>query len=345
VRYQPQARYWVVKGQDRVEIVVARARDEPAITKEVPRRWYNFEQKARRVKNNLARNLRDNDNVRGIGVGSVDEHIEGKRKASVDVVMEPNRESDVDLPSHADGVPINREIGVTDPEGFTCNRGDFNQAQGGVGFAQQHGDTGDQTDGTLGWKVEVENPTNNSTSREPGMLTASHTLPHSGSCPDEYNGPAHQGYDYIGDVTIDNRFADVAVIQGENSQYLGEVEFESPGYMSGIITEDGLSDFKSDGEWIKKGGITTCTTWGQVEKVGFRYSNNCVQYTDYVKVSANADRGDSGGPIYYNVVNPDGDESDYCIGIIYGGSESQPVGPAAYKIKDHYDMIFATNYK
>ena len=69
-----------------------------------------------------------------------------------------------------------------------------------------------------------------------------------------------------------------------------------------------------------------------------------MQFSDYVRVSADADYGDSGGPIYHTTSNPDGEEFCYCIGTLYGGSFDNPVGPAAYKIFDMYDMTFAVNY-
>lgn len=108
----------------------------------------------------------------------------------------------------------------------------------------------------------------------------------------------HEGTD-IGDVVDHDPEQDWAVIEHDGnfdriSALIAGHEIEVNGY----ISEQGLQDMKSNGDYAHHRGAKTCTTKGPVERVGIDlpYDSDCEGQGHYVEIDNCTYGGDSGAP-------------------------------------------------
>lgn len=323
------------EGNGTVTITTVAAGNKPVIQKEVPADWWTYEEQAKLVSTQLKDRFADVAGVDGVGIGTLNQTISGRRISNVEVYVNPNG-TDAKIPDRVNGVEV--MIRDTVQGTLTCNEGNFDIMPGGVTIESS---SGDQVTSTC----EVER------SGTFYMMTAAHLF----TCNQSSitGDPAYQSGRYLGDVVDYDFNQDWAIVKRDSSSKVTDLDNEIEDYagiLAGYTTESGLHDLKSNNTTVYKQGITTCKESGQVERYNVSVSNSCnsISSNDYVETSATQDFGDSGGPVFdqftYN--------GCYYISIIslatLAGCLSPPcstaLGAAAYHINNDHNISFDPEY-
>lgn len=280
-------------GDETVTITTVEAHGQPLERKEVPADWWAYERQAmqsqRRLESRFGTNNspREAASINGVGFGTMDETISGRRISTLEVYVDPSVRLTADVPSNADGVPVDL-VETQSPLPHRCNSGNFDPMPGGVGVGQESG----EYNGTATCEVERHN--------KRFMLTSAHLFTCRGR---NITGERfHQNRQYVGRVADHSLRQDWAVVpRGPNSQ-IGDFEnriVDTPGILSGHVTRHGLFDLKGSGHPVHNQGVQTCQTTGRVEKVDTAITNcNGKTGRRYVKLSTDTRPGDSGSPHY-----------------------------------------------
>lgn len=318
--------------KDTVTITIVEGGDgTPRLRKEVPANWYEREMRATDVQWNLRKQygIENPDfsvsGIDGVGLGTLEETISGRRTSYVEVYVDPVTGTDVDIPSGVNGIPV--ETAATPrPAPDACNQTNFDPMPGGVMVGGSSG----QYDGTATCEVKYGSTFY--------MMTAAHLFTCNGA--DIRGEPMYQNTQYVGDVEVASLSEDWALIpRASNSDvddFDNQIE-DQPGKLSGHVSRDGLLDLKSTGETVYKQGVETCETSGVVEKIE-QTVLNCNDTSDdyYVQVSTPTSPGDSGSPHFHKYIY----NGCYYLAIIaphYGG---ESVGCAAYHLNKSHGIEF-----
>jgi len=273
---------------DSVEIVVARDENGPIETKKVPQSWYRQVRNTRRVVEKSREQFEKKSGVRGVKIGSSTEKFGGKSGHSIVISV---NETGVrgKIPERVQNVPVEivEEEGGSAP--LNCdNLGDFNNIPGGVAHGFDFATT----------CVKVRDIQ----AGQRRMLTAAHVH---GSCGSNLSGNTFYQGDSDGTIRRYDWGTDFALVEDTYSdgESFDDKILEEDGTridIDGWYTKDGISELMSNDEQVKKMGITSGNTTGEIKYMETAGDpTDCHDYGyEGVRLTNNGGKGDSGGPIY-----------------------------------------------
>ena len=335
-------------------IVTHRAREKPAKKKEVPIKWYDHIQAAKKAKSNLINRFQNNSAVIAGGLTASNNYYDGKRGFAISIEVEEDASVRDRIPESVDGIPVIIRSPIDAVESDGCdelnacvNEDVYNPTPGGVTF-----------DGaTAGSSFYVDDNGDGSYDTSL-MLSCGHCVGDGDPC-DGFNssttvsqhcedwGSLYKGDGKRGVVLLEpNTNHDVT----DKIQAADGTEHPIAGYM----TESGIADKCSTGDLVQKTGIMTSDQHGQIKRYDFGNLTDCRKwYGEGVEVAVGATAGDSGGPMYdvqdgdaymvavLSVNGAVGDIYDYdCNGNpAYG----ECYGTAAYEVRRHFDGYYRSD--
>lgn len=316
-------------GDDTVKIVVEKLGDRPLRTEEVPARWYRQAKRAERVADTLKQTLLPEPDVTSVGVGRDDRFIGDLRTKAVSVGTRPGG-ADVTIPDEIEGVPVVEDREETFE--FThCYANDYDPVIGGV--AVEHD--------TLRGSTCCRCYRNGSYY----MLTVRH-LVSSGTCDDSISGEAGseitQNLDYFGtvkDVYIEH---DSALVKRDSSGSRSGISpdiVDDTVEIAGRFTKDGLCMLQSDGTYIDRRGVGSCTDTNQVHDYdkSIWCDDTNVVLADLVYLTGTSESGDSGGPVY----DPRNSDEASLANMVSGNTSNGYIfGAAAYAMHNQQNLYF-----
>jgi hypothetical protein len=322
-------------GDETVTITTVAAYGHPLKRKEVPGDWWTYERQAMQAQRRLESRFgiddssREAASIHGVGFGTMEETISGRRISNLEVYVDPSVRMTTDIPSQTDGIPVDR-VETQSPPPHRCNSGNFDPMPGGVGVGRSSG----EYDGTSTCEVERHN--------NRFMLTSAHLFTCRGR--NITGDRIYQNRQYVGRVADHSLRQDWAVVpRGPNSQ-IGDFEnriVDTAGILSGHVTRQGLFDLKGTGHPVHKQGVQTCETTGNVEKVDVAITNcNGKSGRRYVKLSTDTAPGDSGSP-HYKYYRRGNQQYLAIIAPHYGGDS---YGCAAYHLNRSQGIEFAPEF-
>lgn len=317
-----------------VTIPIVKSGDDVFYSKQVPRKWWEYEEHVERMQERLKNRYSETASIEGIGMGTTNEFItQERKKSSLIVYVDPVSGTDESIPESVEGVPVKvKEAPRPDPDG--CYQEDYDPVPGGVSV---HCPDTDEY-GTATCPVQDSSGT-------VGLMTCGHIAD---DCKQDVDGLAiYQNSQFVGYIDDNSVKQDwIFVPKAVNSDISGFADTIVNTYrdIAGYVDRQGLKDLKSTGETVYKKGRTSCKTDGVVKELDVsvgrcgcpdcKYSSN-----DYVKVSTPTDSGDSGSPHYHTFTF----ESEKYIGIIAPHHGGESVGIGAYKINDDFGYTFGTD--
>lgn len=327
-----------IQSDETVTITTVKVGDEPFIQKEVPANWWAYEERAERVKKQLRTRYQDVPTIEGVGLGTSNHTISGRKKSTVTVQVNPETGTNATIPDTVEDVPVE----VTDaarPEPEDCFESDicytdsYDPVPGGVQIGNGMGAVGTAT-------CPVTAPNG-----EKRLMTCGHVLD---DCSDDVTEKGlYQSGQYVGPVVDNSEKQDwltAKIDQYSDINGFSNTIVETNATLAGRVTYNGLKDLKSNGTTVYKKGRNSCKSSGVVKeldlKVGrcFCGTGSGCEYTshDYVKLSTNTCQGDSGGPHYHEYFY---NNTKYVsiIAVHHGGNA---VGCGAYAIYDDHGYEF-----
>lgn len=278
------------RTDDSVTITTVKGNGKPKVRKQVPADWWEYEQHADQVRQQLFDRYESVIGIKSVSLGTLDERISGRMKSSVNISVYPSG-ANVSLPDNVEGVPV-RVTEAKEPELMGCNKGDFEYVPGGV--AVDEADYGNHITSTC--KVERDG------------ITCLMSCAHHWSCDDDLSDESlFQSGQYVGDLYTWDRAQDWVIASeasdSEISGFINHIE-DNTGEQCGHVTRDGLFDLKSAGTTVYQQGISTCKTEHKVDEVddsAYPCDLNCHRYVKVRHVSSDDEfeSGDSGGPIFH----------------------------------------------
>lgn len=318
------------RSDETVTITTVKVGNEPRVQKEVPADWWNYEERAERVKEQLRAQYRDISAIEGVGLGVSHETIADKKKSTVTVQVDPETGTNVDIPSAVGDVPI-EVIDATRPELDACYDDSYDFIPGGVVVGNAMGGVGTAT-----CPVTASNG-------EKRLMTCGHLFD---DCYDDLTDYGlYQSGQYVGPV-VDNSIKQ-DWLTAKRDQYSDVEGFDNTivdtnARLAGRVTYSGLKDLKSDETTVYKKGRRTCKTEGLVKQLDVKVGrctcdSGCdVTSENYVKLSTPTDKGDSGAP-HYHEYHYNMDKYAAIIAPHHGGGS---VGCGAYAIHDAHGYEF-----
>lgn len=282
----------------RTKIVVTKDPDGPVRRERVPYEWENHRETVKKSLNELRKRYASNENVISVyrtqGMSQIGTHSRFKIKVEI---TSPSPE----IPDRINDIPVE----TTPPSNYQplastgcVNEGDWDLIPGGVHISQYS----DATNyGTTYATCNIVNSQYDSV-----MVTANHVM-YSDSC-SATGADAFQETDKVGSVAKSYNNYDCAAIDfcgctgddGYTDDFVDGIKDGDNGVNKQIAawyTDSGLDHLISTGETVRKIGVSSGLTKGQVEDRPTLYGA-CWQLEDCVKVSARSAEGDSGGPCY-----------------------------------------------
>lgn len=260
--------------------------------KKVPRAWREQTLHTREALNSFKNKYLDEPGIAGIGARRWEENQFGDYTGlRIGVEVDSDRFSG-SLPEKYKNIPVEQRKARTSVP-LCSNLCDFDPIPGGVTIEAEEGLPG----GTTGYKVENGDG-------EPRMLTANHIW---GPCDSNGSETAFQNSDEIGQVAGTHESMDYATIEPNSGEsFKDTVQQPSTEYkISGYKTESGVEDelcCDSCDTTIRKMGVTTDVTYGQVDECHYSDGESCVDFSgEGVRCTNNVAQGDSGGPLYEKI--------------------------------------------
>jgi len=291
--------------------------------------WYDRLVKAREVSNELKNGFlpeqassqakmatkRIRDSVTGVwldaGSGNSEPHV------IVSIAEESEARGDAPgaIPERKQGIPIEVEFAEREEELTNCipeGRSDTSETPGGlaVKFDKDSSNTGTLT--SRAWDDDDFS--------DAKLMTAAHVPENAagGSCGDQLLGmEAKNNGDIIGEVDYIDHENDIAVIEPTNTNPLDEVwnpgDHSQTYDVTGTMSKDGVDNLVNNGDKVKKCGIKSCLTEGNVSARGkkeralvnencTKYWRDCVRWGSYDSIGA----GDSGSIAFAEDPNASG---------------------------------------
>lgn len=328
-------------ASDQVPIVYGMARSDPddlesldPRKKRVPADWYNDLQAAIRVKEKV--DFIHQEGVKGVGVIPGEY---GGQNASVRVDLHHVKADQLRgrVPERIDDVPIEiREVGEGKPGG--CNTGDAGENVPGSVVGVGDADT---STGTLAAPLLKDG--------KPYFATCKHIFKGTGSeVIDKLLFHPDKNSAAVGKIIDTHCFDDFVVADSINVHTPeSRIEGASPDEVIGQFSKSGLSDLKAQGKPLRKIGISSCYSEGQIGSVDAQTSHyGCVPKDGQVTWGTCNDfeDGDSGSVTY----RPDPDNSDtfIMIGSLCNAREPSELGcdftwgTGAYRIRNQWGYHF-----
>jgi len=321
-------------AREGVEIPYVKSRGEVLKTRTVPRAWWETELEARAAMKDLAGRYATHPAVSGVSLVNSDRKIAGKyvSRVEIDVGHEHSVDS-FDVPDTDYGVTVGVrqrppiEYHTHSCDDTWCDTTQYDSLKGGIRLDYSHSST---------CKVSYDGTDH--------LMCAAHAVTDCGSTTPSTT-VEHEGTD-IGDVVDHDPEQDWAVIEHDGnfdriSALIAGHEIEVNGY----ISEQGLQDMKSNGDYAHHRGAKTCTTKGPVERVGIDlpYDSDCEGQGHYVEIDNCTYGGDSGAPHYETWTDSNGCEWASIVAPHKGGSDGDggySVGTAAHEIVDSNPIEF-----
>jgi hypothetical protein len=268
--------------------------DEIVREVKVPKRWKQQAEQAARAKRQISNSVGRRSDVHTVGVGNQESTIDGLKKHTVDVQVDPDGDTS-GIPDEVNGIPV--VVGKSGRSQATCYTQDKSSIFGGLSSS---GPESDDSRGTLCCRVFKDGSKR--------MLGCRHLfITHSGDDEDycEGDGPGDNTWHRAGERTgkiIDDYQRHDAVLM--DTQFSDEpVTNDIPdddGQITGRVTGNGLEYLKSNDKQVQKRGIATCVTSGEVSEIRQTIFCNDEDYIGGIVESTTEQKdGDSGGPVYY----------------------------------------------
>jgi len=315
-------------SEDTVEMVTVRDGDKIVRTATVPKSWYRRVEHTRNVHHKAVNDHIEKRGVLRISRTAGDQRFGGKRAPVFRIVYDPE-EYKGDVPDEIDGVPVRKEAGER-MERTCANRDDFDPIPGGVHL---------NSNGSAFTSFATAEKEDNEY-----LLTASHPWD---ACEGSTQGESvEQHYNQYGEVDASHPYLNVARTEVTDSSYSldsGVIQTEDQTYtIAGVATEDGVDNYMSTDTTIRKIGISTGDTTGEVDDMNVsRYT--CPSFnSDGVRLTNNQAGGDSGGPAFRGyssgnctLVNINTYGYDKFSTVCNNPEYRYDAGTAAYKIEDY----------
>jgi len=315
---------------DRTEVVVTRDSDGPVGTRIVPTEWYNQTQKARRKSNELKEQLLNHPDVASIGIGTGDSTIGGLKEKVIELSLEGDSTS-ANIPEHVDGTNVEVKTNAS-TEFQSCYEKTYDPLRGGISVSS------DYESGSACCRVYKGGT--------PYLLTALHVFTDTtGPCGNTGDGNAYQGINFIGNIAGSRTNHDSVWININDQVSLNDGIVDESANVKGWVTQSGLDTYSSDGTTLHKRGVTTCKDTYTVDSYDNSISLSCGNQTEVVYYNGNAEKGDSGGIIYF--ISDAGNA--FVSGLLSGTrtvdcgyfcSNDVVFGSAAYAMNNQYDLNF-----
>jgi hypothetical protein len=314
--------------------------DEVVETMKVPQAWIDQDNQAQEALENLNASYMSKDGVMETGLVRSEQTFGGKNGFDIEVVVDETQPTP-DLPDAVSGVTVRVKEAKPDNKLLECkNTGNLSDYPGGINIFDDSPDSSTRSAGTSGYRVVYEG--------SEYILTAAHTFEDCGwSRSDEtYQLDYQLGEVYTGDIGADLVLSDASANNFDIINKIREPDgtFRS---ISGYASESEISNRVSDFfDGYRKIGIATGKTTGGLGKKDITKDNCYDLRGEGVRGSADAAKGDSGGPAYsvenndayllYHVSQGAGENVDYTIDC--GGTQypyKKCVGTAAYWVNNN----------
>lgn len=315
-------------------------RDDPLVTRPVPKKWIAHERAIETAQKRFARGLLSNEFVESSSLVSSEKTIGGLRLSQIKVDISADAPASVEdsIPDSLEtaGVPTESAIRessiVTDRTDANLELGSCKATQhprpfhGGLGTKVDGKESGTVQFGSAGFRIYHKND------GEHYMMTANHVVAKGYNCS---GGKDIEVRDWNNDTIgygDENNVEHDWIIVSENDNYSDKIVTNGTGHkqtVDGYMTDNGLKTAQQDSMPIESFGNTTGNTQGFVKERGKYTNQGCVFFNfSGVKISADFANGDSGGPIWADwdgttsvigvnsVLNPTDTYTD-CIGNEY----------------------------
>jgi hypothetical protein len=262
--------------------------DEIVRDVKVPRRWKKQAEQAARAKRQISNSVGSRSDVHTVGVGNQESTIDGLKKHTVDVQVDPDGDTG--------GIPV--VVGKSGRSEATCYTQDKSSIYGGLSSS---GPDNDDSQGTLCCRAFKNG--------SKYMLGCRHLFVEYDDGPDYCSDAdtTDEAWWRAGEVAgqvVENypRHDAVLMDTDDTSEPVTNSIVDESGGITGRVTGNGLEYLKSSSEQVQKRGVETCITAGEVLEI--RQELFCsLSSLDYVggivKTSTEQRNGDSGGPVYY----------------------------------------------
>lgn len=275
---------------DMVTIPILKSGNETIRQDEVPRNWYNQLKQARKAREQVEQIYGNNPGVKAIGLKPTSDTVNGLRTTKVDAQVIPNLRTG-NISSNVNGVEVTTSK-FEKPTLVNCNnQGSFSNIPGGVVI--ENG-TGSYSYGSTTCRAYYRKKSKHF------LLTAGHLFD---ACSQSgvRGSPAYQNGERIGSVAYYSPKEDWAAIKRENFslRYDDTIKTSSRHDLRGYVTEDGVAKFMNNGTQVRKMGVTTGETSGQIQQM-YLTMDGCINWKgNGIQTDCNNAPGDSGGPAYF----------------------------------------------
>lgn len=313
---------------DRVEVVVTRDSDGPVGTRQVPTKWYNQTQKARKKSDLLKQQMLGDPDVASVGIGTGESTIGGLKEKVVEVSLK-GESTTASIPESVDGIGV--EVKTNASTEFHCYDNTYQTLKGGISVSS------DYEKGSACCRVYKGGT--------PYLLTARHLFTSNSSPCGSTGTNAYQGANLIGSPKGSKAKHDTLWIDINDQVSMNDGIIDESADVKGWVTQSGLDTYSSDGTTLRKRGISTCDRDYTVDSYDNSVSLSCGTMTEVVHYNGNSKKGDSGGIIYF--VSDAG--TAFVSGILSGQrtvdcgvfcSKDVVFGSAAYAMNNQYGLDF-----
>lgn len=303
-----------------VEIVTHVSQGKPVKTKTVPKSWVQHLEAARRAKQQITKQHRENSAVKIVSLIRSKDTFGGKRGFTIKIEVAPNQTSP-NVPSQANGIPTKIQDFTERIPQYCTGDDSYDDLPGGVIIGGG---------ATTGCRVHFDYDSDGTS--EGFLWTAAHIFG-SDVCDYSSGTTVYQKGDPWGHIKVDNVPNDSVFVRPKSGYSIdGQInETNESLNVAGYVSKSGLADMVADGVSVYKTGIRTGTNEGTVIGTGVTdMDRSCVDYEDEgVNIDVYTLQGDSGGPIYDEV-----NGNAYMIGITSTGHR-----PTSYPNCELDDML------
>lgn len=343
-------------GENTVEIPIEKRGDDVIRWKSVPEAWWHFEKRVQNVRERISSRESNNPLVTGVGIGTEETRIAGRKVSNVIVYADKQDLDKVDLPDKVNDVKIKTEGTPHIINYSNVHRDDVLNSITGVTSLDDHwGECHDDCYNEIAGGALLENGgyerfTATTRVRHNGddrLLTCGHPFWSPDNCnPETFGQTVYHCRDHVeaGDVAKLNRGLDYSLIKPTSGMdingYREHVHWTdvSTRQVSGHATKEALHEFKSQDETVWKYGATTCNRDGLIK--GYTEDvpwDDCVEDGVFVRTTNLAENGDSGAPIYRTWEDSEGCKWATMISLLKGSPDwtSDVWSGAAYRIAEN----------
>jgi hypothetical protein len=329
-------------GERKTKITILAEGERAAKTVRVSKSWYQQTKRATQVKESVKNALKGRSDVHTIGIRSDDRTIGGLRAEAVDVQVDPDGSLD-GIPSSMDGVPVvaekserPKQTGCSD-----CYCEYHDEVYGGLTY------TTDYWDGTFACRVKKDG--------NKYLLGARHVFiekEEKGYCEDSTDTDVWSRADHIDTIfgVADSYYPDhdAALLKlDDNADESISADMVGSGSRDGVVvgrvTGAGLDYLNSKDSTVQKRGRSTCFESGHIKKIEQEigcgwFDSQTIQ--GIVRSTPDQEKGDSGGPVYYEEPQSSGADKIYIVNMATHEKNTDAQGPSADDMFDNYGFWY-----